>query len=237
MKAIELSKAFDPKSYEDRIYKEWLEKGYFAPAATPRGRAATSRFVVVIPPPNVTGVLHMGHGLNNCLQDIEVRYHRMLGDDTLWVPGTDHAGIATQHVVEKALKKRGTSRQEIGREKFVEETWKVTQEHHDIIVKQLQKLGSSCDWEPRALHARRGPLPRRARGLRLPVRERPDLPGQLPGELVPLLPHGHLRRRGGARGSPGQDVPLPAIPWRTARAPSPSPPRAPRPCWATPRWR
>ena len=98
------------------------------------------------PAPNVTGVLHMGHGLNNSLQDIEVRYHRMLGDDTLWVPGTDHAGIATQHVVEKALKKRGTSRQEIGREKFLEETWKVTKEHHGIIVKQLQKLGSSCDW-------------------------------------------------------------------------------------------
>jgi valyl-tRNA synthetase len=146
MKAIELSKAFDPKSYEDRVYKEWLDKGYFAPAPTPRGRAATSRFVVVIPPPNVTGVLHMGHGLNNSLQDIEVRYHRMLGDDTLWVPGTDHAGIATQHVVEKALKKRGTSRQEIGREKFLEETWKITREHHGIIVKQLQKLGSSCDW-------------------------------------------------------------------------------------------
>jgi len=146
MKAIELSKAFDPKSYEDRICSEWLKRGYFAPAATPAGRAATSRFVVVIPPPNVTGVLHMGHGLNNSLQDIEVRYHRMLGDDTLWVPGTDHAGIATQHVVEQLLKKRGTSRQEIGREKFLEETWKVTREHHGIIVKQLQKLGSSCDW-------------------------------------------------------------------------------------------
>jgi valyl-tRNA synthetase len=146
MKAIELSKAFDPKTYEDTIYAQWLEKGYFAPAQSPTGRAATTRFVVVIPPPNVTGVLHMGHGLNNSLQDIEVRYHRMLGDDTLWVPGTDHAGIATQHVVERALKKRGTSRQEIGREKFLEETWKVTREHHGIIVTQLQKLGSSCDW-------------------------------------------------------------------------------------------
>ena len=146
MKAIELSKAFDPGSYEDRIYSEWLQKGYFIPAPKPEGRAAQARFVVVIPPPNVTGVLHMGHGLNNSLQDIEVRYHRMLGDDTLWVPGTDHAGIATQHVVEKTLKKRGTTRQEIGREKFLEETWKVTKEHHGIIVKQLQKLGSSCDW-------------------------------------------------------------------------------------------
>jgi valyl-tRNA synthetase len=147
MNAIELPKAFDPKSYEDRIYRRWLEKGMFAPAADAKGARTGRTFVIVIPPPNVTGVLHMGHGLNNSLQDIEVRYHRMLGDDTLWVPGTDHAGIATQHVVEKQLKKRGVSRREIGREKFVEETWKVTREHHDIIVKQLQRLGSSCDWE------------------------------------------------------------------------------------------
>ncbi|MGA2481089.1 MAG: valine--tRNA ligase [Spirochaetia bacterium] len=153
MKAIELSKAFDPKSYEDRIYKRWMEKGLFAPSKTapPRADSASKaakgkKFVIVIPPPNVTGVLHMGHGLNNSLQDIVVRYHRMLGDDTLWVPGTDHAGIATQHIVEKQLKKRGTSRRELGREKFVEETWKVTHEHHDIIIQQLKRLGSSCDW-------------------------------------------------------------------------------------------
>jgi len=143
MKAIELSKAFDPKSYEDAIYRRWLEERLFAPA---KGRTGKT-FVIVIPPPNVTGVLHMGHGLNNSLQDIEVRYHRMLGDETLWVPGSDHAGIATQHVVEKQLKKRGTSRREVGREKFIEETWKVTNEHHDTIVRQLQRLGSSCDWE------------------------------------------------------------------------------------------
>jgi len=142
MKAIELAKAFDPKTYEDRIYKFWLESGLFAPKPAP-GKP----FVIVIPPPNVTGVLHMGHGLNNNLQDIEIRYHRMRGEETLWVPGCDHAGIATQHVVERKLKENGTSRMEIGREKFVEETWKVTREHHDIINKQLQRLGSSCDWK------------------------------------------------------------------------------------------
>ena len=98
MKAIELSKAFDPKSYEDRVYAGWIEKRLFAPRETVDG--APKKFVIVIPPPNVTGVLHMGHGLNNSLQDIEIRYHRMIGDDTLWVPGCDHAGIATQHVVE-----------------------------------------------------------------------------------------------------------------------------------------
>jgi valyl-tRNA synthetase len=142
MEAIELAKAFDPKSYEDRIHRFWMDHGLFAPRPNGGGRT----YVIVIPPPNVTGVLHMGHGLNNSLQDIEVRYHRMLGDETLWVPGSDHAGIATQNVVEKALKKRGSSRREIGREKFIEETWKVTREHHDIIVRQLQRLGSSCDW-------------------------------------------------------------------------------------------
>jgi len=143
MNAIELAKAFDPKGYEDRIHRFWMDHGLFAPRPNRGGRT----YVIVIPPPNVTGVLHMGHGLNNSLQDIEVRYHRMLGDETLWVPGCDHAGIATQNVVEKALKARGTSRREIGREKFLEETWKVTREHHDIIVSQLQRLGSSCDWK------------------------------------------------------------------------------------------
>jgi valyl-tRNA synthetase len=143
MKAIELAKVFDPKGYEDRIYKFWLDNRLFAPRKSAKG----GKFVIVIPPPNVTGVLHMGHGLNNSLQDIEIRYHRMLGDETLWLPGTDHAGIATQHIVEKQLKKKGTSRVEIGREKFLEETWRVTNEHHGIIIKQLQKLGASCDWD------------------------------------------------------------------------------------------
>jgi valyl-tRNA synthetase len=143
MKAIELEKAYDPKSFEDRIYEAWLSKGLFQPTA---GRPGTKPFVIVIPPPNVTGVLHMGHGLNNSLQDILVRFHRMLGEPTLWVPGTDHAGIATQHVVEKKLRERGIDRRELGREKFVEETWKVTNEHHAIIKKQLEKIGSSCDW-------------------------------------------------------------------------------------------
>ena len=142
MKAIELSKAYDPKSFEDRIYEAWKSKGLFQPASVP-GRKP---FVVVIPPPNVTGVLHMGHGLNNSLQDILVRYHRMLGEPTLWVPGTDHAGIATQHVVEKRLRAAGVDRRDLGREKFVEETWKVKAEHHAVITKQLEKIGSSCDW-------------------------------------------------------------------------------------------
>ena len=146
MKAVELAKSYDPKEFEDRIYAEWKGQGYFRPERSERTEGKDP-FVIVIPPPNVTGVLHMGHGLNNSLQDILIRYNRMLGRPTLWVPGTDHAGIATQNVVERQLKARGTSRHELGREAFVEETWKVKKNHHEIISKQLEKIGASCDWE------------------------------------------------------------------------------------------
>ncbi len=158
MKAIELEKAYNPKDFEDRIYSEWEKNGCFKPSSDEKSplyqsylskskNAAISKYTVVIPPPNVTGVLHMGHGLNNTLQDIVVRYHRMKGDDTLWIPGTDHAGIATQNVVERQLKKEGLSRNDLGREKFIERTWKVKDDHHAIIVKQQRKLGNSVDWD------------------------------------------------------------------------------------------
>jgi valyl-tRNA synthetase len=145
MNSIELAKAYDPKSFEDRIYSMWKNSGAFAPETS--GDKGEPPFVVVIPPPNVTGVLHLGHGLNNSLQDIIVRFHRMRGAPTLWVPGTDHAGIATQNVVERKLKAQGKSRRELGREKFLEETWKVKNEHHAIITKQLEKIGASVDWK------------------------------------------------------------------------------------------
>ncbi len=141
MKAVQLAKAYNPKEFEDRIYDYWMEHNLFAPAD-----GDGEPFVIVIPPPNVTGVLHMGHGLNNSLQDILIRYFRMQGRPTLWVPGTDHAGIATQHVVERKLRERGTSRLDLGREKFMEETWKVKNEHHSTITRQLKKIGASCDW-------------------------------------------------------------------------------------------
>ncbi|MDR0442647.1 MAG: valine--tRNA ligase, partial [Treponema sp.] len=144
MKAIELAKAYDPKTFEDRIYALWKDSGAFSPETA---NSSERPFVVVIPPPNVTGVLHLGHGLNNSLQDIIVRYHRMRGVPTMWVPGTDHAGIATQNVVERRLKEQGKSRRDLGREKFLEETWKVKHEHHAIITKQLEKIGASVDWK------------------------------------------------------------------------------------------
>jgi len=145
MKSIELEKSYDPKTFEDRIYAMWKDSGAFAPKAASAGE---DYFSIVIPPPNVTGVLHLGHGLNNSLQDIIVRFHRMRGVPTLWVPGTDHAGIATQFVVEqKLIKEKGTSRRELGREKFLEESWKVKKEHHATISKQLEKIGASVDWK------------------------------------------------------------------------------------------
>ncbi|MFW5684059.1 MAG: valine--tRNA ligase, partial [Spirochaetota bacterium] len=141
MQAVELAKSFDPNEFEDQIYKLWQDGSYFAP------RGEGEPYVVVIPPPNVTGVLHLGHGLNNSLQDLVIRYHRMLGKPTLWVPGTDHAGIATQQVVERQLREEGTSRHELGRERFLERTWKVKENHHGVITRQLKKIGASCDWD------------------------------------------------------------------------------------------
>ena len=157
MKAIELAKAYDPKSFEDRIYEEWKSSGLFQPQPALGGSFGDAPgkkpFVVVIPPPNVTGVLHMGHGLNHSLQDIAVRFQRMTGRPTLWLPGSDHAGIATQNVVEKRLRAgkqpgypAGTDRHSLGREKFVEETWKVANEHKAFIQKQVAKIGDSVDW-------------------------------------------------------------------------------------------
>lgn len=143
MKAVQLPKAYDPGEFEARIYDYWLEHDLFSPREPEEGEEP---FVIVIPPPNVTGVLHMGHGLNNSLQDILIRYYRMKNVPTLWVPGTDHAGIATQNVVERKLRERGTSKDELGREKFLEETWKVKREHHEVISRQLRKIGASCDW-------------------------------------------------------------------------------------------
>lgn len=134
---------YTPKNIEDKLYNFWKTSGFFH-AVMDKNKEPYS---IVIPPPNVTGVLHMGHGLNNTLQDILIRFHRMLGKCTLWMPGTDHAGIATQNVVERRLKAEGKNKHDLGREAFVKKTWEVANEHHSIIVKQLEKIGCSCDWE------------------------------------------------------------------------------------------
>jgi valyl-tRNA synthetase len=139
----ELAKTYDPSVTEQRWYAAWLKGGYFHADEDSQG----PRFAVVIPPPNVTGVLHMGHILNNTLQDILARFHRMDGKATLWMPGTDHAGIATQNVVEKELAKQGLTRHDLGREQFVERVWAWKEEKGGVILRQLQRLGASCDWE------------------------------------------------------------------------------------------
>lgn len=143
MPELKLSKTYDPSAIEDRIYQTWESRGHFVASISP-GRKP---FVIMIPPPNVTGMLTMGHVLNNTLQDILIRWHRMLGDDTLWLPGTDHAGIATQIKVEAALyKDEGKTRHDIGREELLKRIWKWREQYGGIILKQLRKLGASCDW-------------------------------------------------------------------------------------------
>ena len=138
-----MEKQYNPATVEDRLYADWLEKGRFR--ADPS--SLKPKYSIVIPPPNVTGVLHMGHALNNTIQDILIRHKRMKGFEAMWMPGTDHAGIATQNVVERRLAKEKRSRHSLGREAFVKEVWKWKEEYHATITTQLKKLGSSCDWE------------------------------------------------------------------------------------------
>ena len=135
-------KKYDHSIQEKKIYDFWENKKLFSPLKTKNNR----KFSIVIPPPNVTGRLHMGHALNNSLQDVLIRFYRMNGYETLWQPGTDHAGIATQAVVEKNLSKEGINKNDIGREKFIEKVWEWKAESGDLIINQLKKLGCSCDW-------------------------------------------------------------------------------------------
>ena len=137
-----LDKVYDPSRIEEKWYKYWQEQGLFRAKAD----GCKPPYCIVIPPPNVTGLLHMGHALNNTLQDILVRYKRMQGFDVLWMPGTDHAGIATQNVVERMLAAEGSDRHALGREAFIERVWQWKAEFGGQIIKQLQRLGCSCDW-------------------------------------------------------------------------------------------
>ncbi len=143
-KRLEESTRYDPAEVEGRVFAEWIEGGYFHPEA---GGSPEENFSVAIPPPNVTGALHMGHALNGSMQDALVRMNRMRGRNTLWVLGTDHAGIATQSVVEKGLKAEGRSRHDLGREEFVKRVWEWKEEYGSRIVEQYKRLGASCDYE------------------------------------------------------------------------------------------
>ncbi|MCX5708161.1 MAG: class I tRNA ligase family protein, partial [Candidatus Omnitrophica bacterium] len=140
---MELPKVYTAKEVEDKWYKDWEDKKLFSAKVNP----AAKPFCIVIPPPNVTGILHMGHALNDTIQDILIRYHRMNADEALWMPGTDHAGIATQNAVEKSIAKEGLKRQDLGREKFLERVWTWKEQYGSTIIRQLKKLGASCDWQ------------------------------------------------------------------------------------------
>src|SRR3989338_10847868 len=169
--AVALEPQYDPKKVEGRIYKLWEESGYFNPDNLPFARAGNPKsqitnpkqiqnpkskirnskleirnFCIVVPPPNITGSLHMGHALNATIQDILIRKKRMEGYKTLWLPGTDHAGIATQNVVEKELKKEGITRHDLGKEKFLEKVMEWKEKYGNIILDQFKKLGASMDW-------------------------------------------------------------------------------------------
>ncbi|MFL6724337.1 MAG: class I tRNA ligase family protein, partial [Sphingomicrobium sp.] len=137
----ELAKTFEPGPIEDRWYAHWERQGLFRPE-----RSSAEPFTIVMPPPNVTGSLHIGHALDNTLQDILIRHARMQGKDSLWVVGTDHAGIATQMVVERNLESQGIKRAEIGREAFLEHVWEWKGQSGGAITRQLRRLGASCDW-------------------------------------------------------------------------------------------
>ena len=141
----EIPKAYEPGAVEGKWYAAWLEQGAFTadPARVGEGREAYS---IVIPPPNVTGVLHMGHVLNISIQDVLVRRARMQGKSTLWLPGMDHASIATEAKVTRMLKNDGINKREIGREEFLNHAWKWKEKYSGTIIKQLKRLGCSCDW-------------------------------------------------------------------------------------------
>ncbi|GAB4504446.1 MAG: hypothetical protein Fur0043_14400 [Anaerolineales bacterium] len=150
MSKHELPKTYDFKSTEPRIYEMWEKGGYFKPHNDPNKPdfdPNVKPFVISIPPPNVTGELHLGHAMFVSMEDLMIRYHRMKGYSTLWVPGTDHAGIATQLQVERMLRKEGTSREEIGREEFLRRTWEWKQKYGGLIQNQIRRLGASCDWD------------------------------------------------------------------------------------------
>jgi len=139
----DVDKVYNPKKVEEKLYKYWLEGNYFHAESHPDRKP----FTIVIPPPNITGILHMGHALQGTLQDTLTRYHRIHNYEALWMPGTDHAGIATQNVVEKELLKKGIKKEKLGREKFLKEMWEWKEKHGNIIRSQWEKLGCSCDWE------------------------------------------------------------------------------------------
>ena len=143
---MELEKSFNPRAIENHWYSVWEAAGYFKPLSGGTHAEAIPAYCIMLPPPNVTGTLHMGHAFQHTLMDALIRYHRMRGTNTLWQPGTDHAGIATQIVVERQLDQQNVNRHDLGREEFVNRVWQWKEESGSTISRQLRRLGASCDW-------------------------------------------------------------------------------------------
>src|SRR5579883_1780495 len=169
-----MEKSFDPKQIESKWYARWEQLGCFEPS----GRG--DPYCILLPPPNVTGTLHMGHAFQQTIMDALIRYHRMRGDNTLWQVGTDHAGIATQKIVENQLAAEGKSRNDLGRDQFVERVWKWKEESGSTITRQMRRFGGLV---ARTLHDGRRPERSGAQGIRRVVSRRPDLSRQPAGEL------------------------------------------------------
>ncbi|GAG84787.1 unnamed protein product, partial [marine sediment metagenome] len=150
MDSFKLPKTYDFASTENKIYDWWEQEGYFKPSNDPNLPGFDPQikpFVISIPPPNVTGELHLGHAMFVSMEDLMIRYQRMKGIPALWVPGTDHAGIATQLQIEKSLADEGLTREQIGRDEFLKRTWQWKEKYGGIITQQIRRLGASCDWE------------------------------------------------------------------------------------------
>ena len=161
-----MDKTYAPQDIERRIYERWESQGWFAP------RGAGAPYCIMIPPPNVTGTLHMGHAFQHTLMDALTRYHRMRGDDTLWQPGTDHAGIATQMVVERQLNAQGVRRTDLTREAFLERVWAWKEHSGGTISAQMRRLGDSVDWSRDRFTMDPDAVARGDRGIRAPARRR-----------------------------------------------------------------
>ena len=210
-----MPKAYDPGATEGRIYESWMAGGHF----TPEIDRSKTPFTVIMPPPNVTGELHYGHALTIALEDLMCRWHRMKGEPTLYLPGTDHAGIATQVVVERMIAKDGLSRHDLGRQEFIATVWRWVDQYGDRIYEQIKRLGASCDWSRQAFTLDEGPS-KAVRTTFVNLYEKgAGLPRRAHRELVPTLRHGPIRPGGEARREGRQPLPHPLRPERRQRRP------------------
>ncbi len=222
-----MDKSFEPGQIESKWYAQVRVNGWFKPSG--QGEP----YSILLPPPNVTGTLHMGHAFQHTIMDTLIRYHRMRGYDTLWQVGTDHAGIATQMVVTRLLGTEGKTRNELGRDAFIERVWEWKQQSGDTIERQMRRMGVSGDWTRTMLHDGRDPLGSRARNLRAVVRAGPDLSRPAPGQLGSGAEDRDLRPRSRERGRRRQALVDPLSARRRLGIRSSSRRRVRRPCSAT----